>query len=277
MRNDWPVVVEVQPFAKSTRPKNVVQSLERAGLILEVLSQHSQGLSLRDLSQKVNLTKGTAHRLLASLAYLDFIRQDPLNKHYLLSFKLVELGNRLLSQIDYRIEARPFLVELAESTRETAHMVILDQFEVLYIDKVEAVGNTTGLRMASMLGSRIPAHCCAVGKVLLAYLPEDRLEEFVPASGLTKRTENTITDLAKLKEHLQLVRRRGYAVDNEENEIGIRCVGAPVRNQRGEVIAAISLSVPSSRMRTRKTETMLKDRVTETAWKISDKLGYQGQ
>jgi DNA-binding IclR family transcriptional regulator len=267
----------VQPFAKSTRPKNVVQSLERAGLILEVLSQHSQGLSLRDLSQKVNLTKGTAHRLLSSLAYLDFIRQDPLNKHYLLSFKLVELGNRLLSQIDYRMEARPFLVELAERTRETAHMVILDNFEVLYIDKVEAVGNTTGLRMASMLGSRIPAHCSSVGKAILAYLPEDELEELAAASGLPKRTENTITDLTKLKEHLQLVRRRGYAVDNEENEIGIRCVGAPVRNQRGQVIAAISISVPASRMRTRKTETMLKDRVIETAWKISNKLGYQGQ
>ena len=269
--------MEAQLTEKSTRPKNVVQSLERAGMILEVLSQHSQGLRLRDLSQKVKLTKGTTHRLLSSLAYLDFIRQNPLNKHYLLSFKLVELGNRLLNQIDYRIEARPFLVELAERTRETAHMVILDQFEVLYIDKVEAVGNTTGLRMASMLGSRIPAHCSAVGKALLAFLPEKRLEELALTNGLPKKTENTITDLKKLKEHLELVRKRGYAVDNEENEIGIRCIGAPIRDQRGKVIAAISISVPASRMQSRAMETMLKDRVVETALKISNKLGFQGQ
>jgi DNA-binding IclR family transcriptional regulator len=268
--------MEAQPTAKSTRPKNVVQSLERAGLILEVLSQYSQGLSLRDLSQKVNLTKGTTHRLLSSLAYLDFIRQNPMNKHYLLSFKLVELGNRLLNQIDYRIEARPFLVELAERTRETAHMVILDQFEVLYIDKVEAIGNTTGLRMASMLGSRIPAHCSAVGKALLAFLPEEKLEELAGTNGLPKKTENTITKLEKLKEHLKLVRKRGYALDNEENEIGIRCIGAPIHDQRGEVIAAISISVPTSRMKSRTMKTMLKGQVLDTAWKISSKLGYQG-
>ena len=269
--------MEALPTAKGTRPKNVVQSLERAGLILEVLSQHSRGLSLRDLSQKVHLTKGTTHRLLSSLAYLDFIRQNPSNKHYLLSFRLVELGNRLLNQIDFRIEARPFLVELAENTKETAHMVILDQFEVLYIDKVEAIGNTTGLRMASMLGSRIPAHCSAVGKALLAFLPEEKLEELAGANGLPKRTENTITRFEKLKEHLELVRRRGYALDNEENEIGIRCIGAPIRDQRGEVIAAISISVPASRMKTRMMEAKLKDRVIETARKISSKLGYPGQ
>jgi DNA-binding IclR family transcriptional regulator len=246
-------------------------------LILDVLSHHSRGLSLRDLSQKVNLTKGTTHRLLSSLSYLDFIRQNPSNKHYLLSFKLVELGNRLLNQIDYRAEARPFLVELAERTRETAHMVVLDQFEVLYIDKVEAVGNTTGLRMASMLGSRIPAHCSAVGKALLASLPEEKLDVLASANGLPKRTENTITDLAKLKEHLEMVRRRGYAVDNEENEIGIRCIGAPIHDQRGEVIAAISISVPASRMNSRTMEKMLKDRVVAAARKISAKLGYPGK
>ena len=269
--------MERHPNRKSTRPRNVVQSLERAGLILHVLSQHSQGLSLGEVSQKANLTKGTTHRLLSSLAYLDLIRQDPLNKHYLLGFKLVELGNRLLNQIDFRIEARPFLVELAERTNETAHMVILDHFEVLYIDKVEAVRNTTGLRMASMLGSRIPAHCSAVGKALLASLSDEKLEELAGENGLPKRTENTITDLEKLKEHLKVVRRRGYALDNEENEIGIRCIGAPIRDQRGEVIAAISLSVPASRMKSRDVQTILKDRVIETAWKISSKLGHQGK
>ncbi|KPJ76051.1 MAG: hypothetical protein AMJ54_13035 [Deltaproteobacteria bacterium SG8_13] len=267
--------METQTVLKGSKPKNTVQSLERAALILEVLSRFSQGLSLGELSERVSLSKGTVHRLLSSLSYLDFIRQDPLSKQYLLGFKLVELGNSLLNQIDFRIEARPFLIELAESTKETVHMVILDHKEVLYIDKVESSGHTSGLRMASMLGSRIPAHCSAVGKVLLAFLPEEEYEKITGGDGLPKRTENTITDPKKLKAHLKQIRQGGYALDNEENEIGIRCVAAPIRDQRGEVIAAISISAPSIRIKTRTLVTSLKDQVIETALKISRKLGYQ--
>ena len=267
--------METQTALKGSKPKNTVQSLERAALILEVLSRFSQGLSLGELSEKVNLSKGTVHRLLSSLSYLDFIRQDPLTKQYLLGFKLVELGNSLLSQIDFRIEARPFLIELAESTGETVHMVILDENDVLYIDKVEASGHTSGLRMASMLGSRIPAHCSAVGKVLLAFLPGQKYEEIVGAGPLPQKTANTINDPVKLKAHLKQVRQNGYALDKEENEIGIRCVAAPIRDQVGEVIAAISISAPAIRIQTRTLVTSLKDQVIETALKISRKLGYR--
>ena len=236
--------MQIQPALKGPRPKNVIQSLERAAHILDVLSQCPQGLSLRDLSEKVDLSKGTTHRILTSLAYLDFIRQNSLNKYYQLGFKLVELGNNLLSQIDFRTEARPFLVELADRTRETVHMVILEKYEVLYIDKVEASGHSSGLRMVSMLGARVPAHCCAVGKVLLAALAEEKITDLAKIKGLTPRTENTITDPVVLMDHLKRVRKNGYALDNEENEIGIRCVAAPIYNQVGKVIAAISLSVP---------------------------------
>ena len=189
--------------------------------------------------------------------------------------KLVELGNRLLSQIDFRTEARPYLLDLAERTKETVHLVILYQNEVLYIDKVEPNKYPTGLRMASMLGLRIPAHCCSVGKVLLAALPEEKIEKMVSSKGLPKRTENTIIDPGKLKEHLQLVREKNYALDNEENEIGICCVAAPIRDQRGEVIAAISISVPVSRINARMLKTELKNQITETALRISGKIGYQ--
>ena len=261
---------------KSTKPKNLVQSIERVSMILDVLGEFPQGIGFGDLSTKVDLSKGTIHRLLSTLAYLDYVRQDTETKKYNLGFKLVELGNRLLSQIDFRTEARSFLVELAEDTKETVHLVILDQNEVLYIDKVESNSNPTGLRMASMLGARIPAHCCAVGKVLLAALPEEELEKMVRSKGLPKRTENTIIDLGKLKEHLQLVRENGYALDQEENEIGIHCVAAPIRDQRGEVIAAISISVPVSRIKASILRTELKNQVTETALRISRKIGYQG-
>lgn len=260
---------------KAPRPNNIVQSIERVSIIHDVLSEYPQGLSLGHISDKTGLNKGTAHRLLSSLVFLDYVRQDAETKRYYLGFKLVELGNRLLSQIDLRTEARPFLMELAERTKETVHLVILDRFEVLYIDKVEAGVQPTGLRMVSMLGSRIPAHCSAVGKVLLAALPEEKVKEIAKRVGLPRRTKNTITNLTKLLGHLKLVKKNGYALDEEENEIGVRCVGAPVRDQRGVVTAAISVSVPAIRIETLILQTDFKDWVMQTALKISEKLGYQ--
>lgn len=266
----------IKTSPQNAKPKNSVQSVERALMILSVLSEYSQGLSIGDLSIKIDLSKGTTHRLLSTLAYLDYVRQDAETKKYNLGYKLVELGNRLLSHLDFRTEARPFLVRLAESTKETVHMAILDKKEALYIDKVEASDYPSGLRMASMLGARIPTHCSAVGKVLLAGLPEDKAETLLKNAGLPKRTANTITDIGKLKAHMSLVKKNGFAVDNEENEIGVSCVAGPIYNQRGDVISAISISVPTSRLTFRDLKTTLKDQVIETALNISRKIGYQG-
>ena len=268
--------MNLKSVPKNIKPKNSVQSMERISMILDVLSEVPKGLSFSDLSTKVDLPKGTTHRLLSTLTFLDYVRQDAETKKYNLGFKLVELGNRVLSQIDFRTEARHYLLDLAENTKETVHLVILYQNEVLYIEKVEPNEYPTGLRMASMVGLRVPAHCCAVGKVLLAALPEEKLEKLVNSKGLPKRTENTITDLGKLKEHLQLVRENNYALDMEENEIGICCVAAPIRDQRDEVIAAISISVPVIRINARMLKTEIKNRVTETASHISRKIGYLG-
>ena len=257
-----------------SKPSNLVQTIERASLILDILGTSPQGLSIGELSEKTGFPKGTTHRLLTSLAYFDYVRQDSMTKNYHLGFKLVELGNRLLSQIDIRTEAHPYLIELAERTKETVHMVILDRNEALYVDKVDASEHAGGLRMVSMLGSRIPTHCSAVGKAMLAFLPEERLVSIVKDKGLPRRTENTITDIEELKKHLQLIREQGYAFDDEENERGIKCVGAPIQDQSGKVKAAISISVPSIRIRTETLLTTFKDQVVETAMKISQKLGY---
>ena len=262
--------------AKGTKPKNLVQAIERASRILAVLGESPQGLSLGDLAARIDLSKGTTHRLLSTLAYLDYVRQDTETKKYNLGFKLAELGNRLLNQIDFRTEARPLLVGLAERTKETVHMAILDQEEVLYIDKVEASYYPSGLRMASTLGARIPAHCSAVGKVLLAALPEAKVERLIKSTGLPKRTENTITDFKKLHAHIQTVKKNGFAIDNEENEIGVKCVAGPIYDQRGQVIAAISISVPASRIQPGYLRTKLKDHVLQTAMNISQKIGYLG-
>jgi IclR family KDG regulon transcriptional repressor len=277
MRNDshdYPAVNAVNS-TRGSKPTNLVQAIQRAALILDTLSQNSQGVSLRELSAQVELPKGTTHRLLSSLAYFGYVRQDATTKDYLLGFRLVELGNLLLNQLDLRTEAKPLLLELGRRVKETVHLVILDQDEVLYIDKVDSDENPGGLRMASRIGSRTKAHSCAVGKVLLADLSEDQLDEYTEQQGLPKLTERTLTDPAQLKEHLEVVRKRGYAVDDEENERGIRCVAAPIRNESGRVIAATSISGPAIRITRERIRDTLQREIMETAAHISNRLGFR--
>ena len=260
---------------QNLKPANLVQTIERASSILDILGQSSQGISIRELSAKLRLPKGTTHRLLSSLSYFGYVRQDPKTRDYFLGFKLVDLGQLLLSQLDLRKEAEPFLRDLAERTRETVHLVFLDRNEIVYIDKVETDQGSSGLRMASRVGLRNPAHSCAVGKVLLSHLSEEELNGIIKEKGLGKRTENTITNPAQLKEHLKNVQAQGYAIDDEENEKGIRCVAAPIYNEGGKVVAAISISGPAFRVTKKMIHETLKKEMTETALKISQRLGFR--
>jgi IclR family KDG regulon transcriptional repressor len=260
---------------QTSKPNNLVQTIERASSILDILGQSPQGISIRELSTKIKLPKGTTHRLLSSLSYFGYVRQDPKTRNYLLGLKLVELGQLLLGQLDLRKEAEPFLRDLAERTKETVHLVFLDRNEIVYIDKVETEQNSSGLKMASRVGLRNPAHSSAVGKVLLAHFPEEELKNFIKEKGLAKRTENTIIDPTQLKDHLKLVRAQGYAIDDEENEKGIRCVAAPIYNEVGKTVAAISISGPAFRITKKVIQESLKKEVMETALKVSQRLGFR--
>jgi IclR family KDG regulon transcriptional repressor len=218
---------------------------------------------------------GTTHRLLTSLAYFGFVAQDRLSKKYRLGFRLVDLANALLSQIDLRTVARPHLLNLAQKAHETVHLVILEEHEALYLDRVESGESYHGLQMASKVGMRMSAHSCSVGKVLLAALSEEELNNFIKVKGLPKRTEKTITDADQLRLQLEMVRSQGYAVDDEEDHLGTRCVAAPIRNEVGEVIAAISISGPTIRVTWKKILDTFKDQVIDTALEISRQLGFQ--
>lgn len=257
------------------RPNNLVQTIQRVSLILDILGQSPQGISIRDLSARIKLPKGTTHRLLSSLSYFGYVRQNQKSRNYFLGLKLVELGQLLLNQLDLRKEAESFLRDLAERTKETVHMVFLDRDEIVYIDKVELDHNLSGLRMASRIGLRNPAHSCAVGKVLFSHLPEEELDRIIKEKGLIKRTENTITDPPQLKEHLKSVRSQGYAVDDEENERGIRCIAAPIFNEADKAVAAVSISGPAFRVTKKVIQERLKKEVMKTALKISQRLGYR--
>jgi len=260
---------------QTSKPNNLVQTIERASSILDILGQSPQGISIRELSTKIKLPKGTTHRLLSSLSYFGYVRQDLKTRNYLLGLKLVELGQLLLGQLDLRKEAEPFLRDLAERTKETVHLVFLDRNEIVYIDKVETEQNSSGLKMASRVGLRNPAHSSAVGKVLLAHFSEEELKNFIKEKGLAERTENTIIDPTQLKDHLKSVRAQGYAIDDEENEKGIRCVAAPIYNEVGKTVAAISISGPAFRITKKVIQESLKKEVMETALKVSQRLGFR--
>jgi DNA-binding IclR family transcriptional regulator len=259
---------------KAPRPSNLVQTIERVSAIFDALCQNPQGISVKNLSEQVGFPMGTTHRLLTSLAYFGFVTQDKVSKKYHLGFKLVDLANALLSQIDLRTVARPYLIKLAQKANETVHLVILDDYETLYLDRVESGDPHQGLQMSSKVGMRIPAHCCSVGKVLLAALSENEVNDFIKIKGLPRRTEKTLTDPDQFKRHLETVRNQGYAIDDEEDNLGTRCVAAPIRNESGHVIASVSVSGPSTRITWNRIQETFKDQVMDAALKISRQLGY---
>lgn len=257
------------------KPHNLVQTIERVSLILDMVGQNPQGMSIRDLSAGLKLPKGTVHRLLSSLAYFGYIRQDPETKNYFLGLKLMELNTHLGSQLDFRKVAEPMLRDLAERTKQTAHMVIYDRGEVVYVEKIETEQPAGGLKMSSRIGSRNPAHSSAVGKVLLSCFQEEAVDAFLLEKGLPRRTVNTITDPDTFRGHLKIIRSQGYAMDDEENEKGIRCLGAPIFDGRGRPVAAISVSGPVFQMTKKFVLEVVKKEVIAAASEISRRLGFK--
>jgi DNA-binding IclR family transcriptional regulator len=208
---------------------------------------------------------------------MGYIRQDTSTKNYFLGLKLLELGNLVTHQLDIVKIAKPLLKNLAEQSGETIHMATLEKNEIVYIDKLESEQNTGGLKMASRVGSRNPAYSCAVGKMLLAYLPEDVLKRLIQETKLIKRTNNTIIEPGQLMEHLKIVKNQGYAIDDEENELGIRCIAAPLFDAKGNPVSAVSISGPAFRVTKRSIQDTLKKEVKSVALEISHLLGFTGQ
>ena len=260
---------------KKQKPANLIQTIERVAAILDVLARSAKGISLGDLAGKVELPKGTAHRILSSLMHFDFVRQHAETRNYSLGFKLVELGSSLLEQINIRKEAESFLTALSQKTGETVYLAILDRTEVVYIEKIETEDNSIGLRASSKVGQRNKVYCCSLGKILLAYLPDGELDQILSEIDFVQKTENTITDSLQFRDHLKAVHSRGYAIDDEESERGIRCVAAPVRNEVGVTVAAVSISGPAIRVTREKAQGTLKDDVIATALEISQELGFR--
>jgi len=251
--------------------KDIVQSVDRALTILELLSKHVNGLGIAEISSRVELHKSTVHRLLGTLIYKGFVVQEADSNKYRISFKLFELGARRIAEADILVVSKPFTKALMESVNEVVHLVIRDINDIVYVDKVEA-DNT--IRMASTIGRRSPLYCTSVGKAMLAYMTDEEVENIWENTRIEKLTNNTIIEFEKLKEELQRIREKGFAEDNEENELGVRCIGAPIFNSNGDVEGAISISGPTIRVTRDKVEEFAFE-IKKYAGLISTELGYR--
>jgi IclR family KDG regulon transcriptional repressor len=216
-----------------------IQSLARGLKILNLLAQAQDGVSITELAERLGVDKGSASRLVATLASYGYAEKDEETRRYHLGLQVVTVSRSLLTRLPFREIAKPFLRQLMERTGECAHLAVPGQGKVLYIDQVESPAT---LRVNAQVGTMNPLHCTALGKILLAFgvveLPAD-LESYTP---------HTITNAGRLRKNLEQVRVQGYAVDNEEFDPGVRCIAVPVEDFRGKVVASMGISGPASRM-----------------------------
>ena len=251
------------------KPNYPIKVLNKAFSVLDILLKNNAPMSMTEISEELHFYPSTIHRILDTLKYGGFVEQDPSTQKYQLGLKLIELGMARLNQIDLVKEARPFLKELSKKIDETVHLAILEDTEVLYLAKEES---TQTIRMISYVGKRAPLHCTSLGKVLLAFLPSNERDKILEKIELFKLTENTITNKQSLIEELNKIKQEEFALDSEENEKFVRCIAAPIRNHRGKVIAAASISGPSYRIN-EKNQNCLKEELIITCQNISFRLG----
>ncbi len=249
-----------------TRLSSVANSLR----LIKTFSEDEYEIGISDLAKRLGLAKSTVHRLASTLLEQGMLEQNPADGKYRLGLALFELGTLVRRKMDFTTEARPFLRTLMEKTGETVHLAILDHDSILYVITHES---KQALRMGSKVGTRAPVPSTAVGKALLAFQPEAEIERII-ARGLPASAPNAIVDPKALRRELALIRARSYALDDEESEIGLRSIAAPIRVYSGSVVAAISIAGPVHRMARKALLGWLRE-LTDAAEAISQRFGWQ--
>jgi len=246
-------------------------AVERALAMLEAVAQEPEGLSNAEISRKLQIPKSSASYILRTLETQAYLNRDPQTGKYRVGLKILSLSRGALSGIDVREVSLPIMRRLTEKTGLTCHLAILDGPEAVYIEKVEPSGF---LRVDTWVGRRMRVHATSVGKALIAYIAQERLEHILSQVGMERRTPKTITTLPRLLKELEKVRTHGYAVDDEENNLGARCVGAPVFDQNGRIEASLGLSGTTNQVNAH-TMPRIVEALKDAARHISMQLGYR--
>lgn len=249
--------------------RNSNSSVDRALQLLEAIAINKGGITLAELAKELQLPKSTAHRLLETLKSRNYIEFEPGSEKYSIGLKAVEVGVSGLTNLGVVDVAVHYLWDLALTTGETSFLGVFNEGEIVYLYKTEG---TQSIRTTAQLGSRKPVHCTALGKAILSSYSLEEVDRILETKGMERFTEHTITDRQKFHEELSKTRIQGYAVDDEEIEVGLTCLAVPVFNYTGRVIGAISIAGPTLRMV--QNRGAFTEKLMETALQISRRLGY---
>lgn len=249
--------------------KTSIQVIERMTALLDALAQYPDPVSLKELARVTGLHPSTAHRILNDMVMTRFVdRSEP--GAYRLGMRLLELGNIVKSRLNVREAALDFMRALHRKTHQTINLSVRQSDEIVYIDR--SFSERSGMQVVRAIGGRAPLHLTSTGKLFLSVDDAKTVRAYATRTGLAGHNKNSITDLARLERELSMVRARGYARDNEELELGVRCMAAGIRDDSGKLIAGLSISAPADRLQ----EEWIEDLVN-TVSQISEILGYSPQ
>ena len=256
----------------TARPKRNydITALQRGLRLLHLFSEAPRGLTAKQVASLSRLPVSTVHRFLANLVTAGFLNRDGEGTHSL-GIACFSIGQAAVGQLDIRRLSLPYLRELNQQTRETIHLTVRHGLSAVYVEKLDS---PEPLRIHSRIGAAVPLYCTAVGKVMLAYMPEDEQQRILPALNLQRQTSNSVGNLQELKTELYRVRKNGYASDLEENERHIRCVAAPIWDHTGSVQSSLSITAPTVRMPVARLR-QLAPLIQRAGLQISAELGYQ--
>jgi DNA-binding IclR family transcriptional regulator len=247
-----------------------VPSVERALTVLELLTQSRKGFSISEVSRKLSLPKSSVHLILTTLERRGYLQKHSHTGKYHFGLKLVSLSRTAIESLELREEARPFLETLMRKTGLTVHMAVLERNEAVIIEKIQPLSL---IQLATWIGRRMDVNCTGAGKALIAYLPPDEFDLEIKSKGLAKHNHKTIVSLNKLRQELSRIREQGYAFDDEEDEIGLRCIGAPVFDNSEKVVASISVSGTTVQITMERVPALART-VKRIAASISSQIGY---
>lgn len=250
------------------REKAAVQVIERMMRLLDILATHDEPVSLKTLAQSTNLHASTAHRILNDMIVGRFVDRGGLPGTYQLGMRLLELGNLVKARLSVREAALEPMQELNRKLGQTVNLSVRQSDEIVYVER--AYSERSGMQVVRAIGGRAPLHLTSSGKLFLAYEAPHLVHAYAVRTGLPGHTDNSITDIKTLEKELIQVRTGGYARDNEELELGVRCMAAGIRDDTGKVIAGLSISAPSERIQ----DNWINDLI-DTANQISTKLGHK--
>jgi IclR family transcriptional regulator, KDG regulon repressor len=259
-------------MAKKEKSEYLIQAVSHALDLLEQFHGETDELGVTELSKRLKLHKNNVFRLLATLESRGYIEQNKVTENYRLGLKTLELGQTFIKQMGLLRQSKPVLEALVEECNETTYVAILKDFHIIYLDVVET---TMTVRVVPRVGSRLPAYCTAAGKVQIAYMSDEELDQYMPTRELEKFTDKTISDRDMLKKQLKVIAEQGYAIDNEELDIGVKCVSAPIRDYTRRIIGAVSISGPSMRFSDDRIKNELIPLAMRASEEISTKLGFQ--